>query len=155
MPPPSTPLLIGVNQQVLDPYTHFGKWQALNSASTCNQSFYEAVVRPAISDMSAGFTQQIHGRSVKCTSVRKTQDKSSNIPGLFLRFEVSGQDMCPNPAPLSVHLHNTQRKIQLQGGATMPNKTKLPVWFVENVLSETSLLKRRGVKVIRLKISTI
>ena len=43
-------------------------------------------------------------------------------------------NMYPNPAPLSIHLHNTQRKVQLQGGSSMPDKSTAPVWFVDNVL---------------------
>ena len=58
------------------------------------------------------------------------------MSGFLLRFELSGKDVTPDPAPLSIHLHNTQRKVQIQGGATMPDQSRVPIWFVEKVLKE-------------------
>ena len=100
----------------------------------CSVGFYEAVVKPAFSTLSSGSSFQVSGVLIKCTVFRTTQDRSSNSPGLFLRFELSGTDMNPNPAPLSIHLHHTQRKVQLQGGSSMPDRTSAPVWFVEHFL---------------------
>ena len=34
-----------------------------------------------------------------------------------------------------MHLHHTKRKLQIQGGALMPDKTRSPIWFVQNVIS--------------------
>ena len=107
-----------------------------NVSIQCSVGYYGAVVLPAISSLSTGFSQIVHGISIKCTSVRKAQDKNLSTPGLFLRFELSGPDTHPNPAPLSLHLHNTQRKVQLQGGAVMPDTSKVPVWFAQNVLRD-------------------
>ena len=100
----------------------------------CSVGFYEAVVKPAFTAISSGCSYQVSRVHIKCTVLRSTQDRSSNLPGLFLRFELSGTDMNPNPAPLSIHLHHTQRKVQLQGGSSMPDRTSAPVWFVEHFL---------------------
>ena len=35
---------------------------------------------------------------------------------------------------VTIHLHHTARKVQVQGGALLPDKTKAPIWFVEEVL---------------------
>ena len=107
-----------------------------NVSIQCSVGYYGAVVIPAISSISSGFSQIVQGISIKCTSVRKAQDKNSSTPGLFLRFEISGPDIHPSPAPLSVHLHNTQRKVQLQGGAVMPDASRVPVWFAKNMLQD-------------------
>ena len=107
-----------------------------NVCIQCSVGFYEAVSKPAISSLSTGFSQQVQGVSVKCTVFRKTLDQNESMSGLLLRFELSGQGISPNPAPLSIHLHNTQRKIQLQGGATMPDGSKIPIWFVEHLLKD-------------------
>ena len=84
--------------------------------------------------LSTGFRHQVNGVCILCAVFRKTQDQGSAIPGLLLRFELSGDNVHPCPAPLSLHLHSSQRKLQIQGGATMPDNSKSPVWFVNNVL---------------------
>ena len=81
----------------------------------CSVGFYEAVAKSALSSLSTGFQHQAYGVTIRCTIVRKTIDQQSSMPGLPLRFELSGTNVSPNPAPLSLHLHNTQRKVQIQG----------------------------------------
>ena len=105
-----------------------------NVNTQCSVGFYEAVAKPAISSLSTGFRHQVHGVCILCTVFRKTQNQGSAIPGLLLRFELSGDNVNPCPAPMSLHLHSSQRKLQIQGGATMPDHSKVPVWFVNNVL---------------------
>ena len=113
----------------------------------CSTGFYEAVAKPALSSMSTSFSHSVSGVNILCTVFRKTQDQNLSFPGLFLRFELSGVGVQPNPAPLSVHLHNTQRKVQLQGGGLMPDKSKAPVWFLENVLRNIFTDQARAKKV--------
>ena len=120
-----------------------------NVCIQCSVGFYEAVVKPTFTSISSGFSQHVMGVQIHCTVYRTAQDRSSNIPGLFLRFELSGPDISPSPAPLSIHLHNTQRKIQLQGGSSMPDKSATPVWFVKNVLKPmfVSQAQTQGVQI--------
>ena len=115
----------------------------------CSTGFYEAVAKPALSSMSTSFSHSVSGVNILCTVFRKTQDQNLSFPGLFLRFELSGVGVQPNPAPLSVHLHNTQRKVQLQGGGLMPDKSTAPVWFLENVLRNifTDQAKRKKINI--------
>ena len=105
-----------------------------NVCIQCSVGFYEAVAKPALSSLSTGFSVIISGISIRCLLVRKTQDKNSSMQGLLLRFEISGPDIHPGAASLAVHLHFTSRKIQLQGGASMPDGSKAPVWFTEFIL---------------------
>ena len=101
--------------------------QELDSARTfnikCSTGFYEAVAKPAFASLSQGFHHQIFNLNVCCTVKRSTVDTGSAIPGLLLRFEIAGAGVHPNPAPLSVHLYNTQRKILVQGGAKLPDQS--------------------------------
>ena len=115
----------------------------------CSTGFYEAVAKPALSSMSTSYSHSVLGVSILCTVFRKTQDQNMSQPGLFMRFELSGPDVEPNPAPLSVHLHNTQRKVQLQGGGLMPDKSRAPVWFLENILKNifTDQAKRKKINI--------
>ena len=115
----------------------------------CSTGFYEAVAKPALSSMSTSYSHSVLGVSILCTVFRKTQDQNMSQPGLFMRFELSGPDVEPNPVPLSVHLHNTQRKVQLQGGGLMPDKSRAPVWFLENILKNifTDQAKRKKINI--------
>ena len=112
----------------------------------CNTGFYEAVAKPAFSSLSQGFRHQASDVSIICTVKRNTLDSGSSLSGLLLRFELSGPGVQPNPAPLSVHLHNTQRKIQVQGGACMPDKTTAALWFIQNILKERFVSQAKGKK---------
>ena len=102
----------------------------------CSTGFYEAVAKPAISSLSTGFKHTVHGVTITCSLIRSTKDLNNSIPGLLLRFELFGDQLVHNPVPLSVHLHSSQRKIQLQGGVCMSDQTTAPVWFVENLLKD-------------------
>ena len=105
-----------------------------NICVQCSSGFYEAVVKPTFSSISNGFSHHVMGVDIICTVYRTALDRGASMPGLFLRFELSGPSVHPSPLPLSIHLHNTQRKIQIQGGSGMPDKSSAPTWFVENVL---------------------
>ena len=102
----------------------------------CSVGFYEAVAKPSLSGLSRGYRQQVAGVDIHCTLIRNTQDMSYSVSSFFLRFELSGPGVLPDPAPLSVHLHHTQRRVQVQGGGTMPDKSRAAVWFVDNVLKQ-------------------
>ena len=63
-------------------------------------------------------------------------DKTNSVSGILLKFSLSGPGVHPQPAALSVHLHNTQQKVQLQGGAKMLDKTTSAIWFLQHILKE-------------------
>ena len=117
-----------------------------NVTIQCSVGFYEAVAKPAISSLSHGFNSTCLGITICCTVVRKAQDQNNSTPGLLLRFEISGAGVNPSPAPLSIHLHHTQRKIQIQGEASMPDSSKAPIWFVKNFLRELFITQAKAKK---------
>ena len=102
----------------------------------CSTGFYEAVAKPAFSSLSKGFKHQSSSFSLECSESRNLLDQASSLPGLLLRFKLYGVYDNPEPLSLSVHLHHTQQKIQIQGGASMPDKTTLAGWFLHNVLKQ-------------------
>ena len=69
------------------------------------------------------------------TSILKT-NYTLNQPRKLLKFIFSGPGCQPNPASLTIHLHHTQAKVQLQGGSKMPDDNIVTVWFIENFLRE-------------------
>ena len=57
-----------------------------------------------------------------------------------------GAGIRPAPASVSVHLHNTQQKIQLQGGVRMADNNTAAVWFTQRVLKQRFSLEARDKK---------
>ena len=125
----------------------------------CSSGFYQSVAKSAFSNLSEGFQRQIFSITIRCIEIRNTLDMGSNIPGQLLKFDLKGAGVTPEPARVSVHLHHTQQKVQIQGGARMPDQTTAPVWFLENLLKErfVSLAKHRkyDIKEINRKIGTL
>ena len=74
-------------------------------------------------------------REKAAEEARVARDKNSSCSGFFLKFLLSGPAV-DGPAPLTVHLHNTQAKVQIQGGAVMPKQTIAAVWFVQSTLKD-------------------
>ena len=109
----------------------------------CNTGFYEAVAKPAFSSISVGFQTQCGPIHVECIESRNTCDKAANLPGKLLRFKLYGHGIVSNPATLAVHLHHTQQKVQVQGGADMPDQSKVATWFVNNVLKDKFIAEAR------------
>ena len=107
-----------------------------NVTIQCSLGFYEAVAKPSFTTISAGFREIALGIIIECTEARVSYDQDSSISGFFLRFLLCGAGVLPDPAPLTVHLHHTQAKVQLQGGASMPDNNPAANWFVEHLLKE-------------------
>ena len=61
-------------------------------------------------------------------------DLASRLPGLMLKFILSEVGVHTATASVTVHLHHTKQKVQIQGGATMPDQSTAAAWFVQNIL---------------------
>ena len=107
-----------------------------NVSIECSVGFYEAVAKPSFSTISCGFSHQAYGVNISCTEARESRDQASRVPALFVRFVLAGPDVQPDHAPLTVHLHHTQAKLQIQGGALMPDNNTAAIWFVKNLLKD-------------------
>ena len=107
-----------------------------NATIQCSLGFYEAVVKPVFSTISTGFRDNILGINIECTEARVSRDQNDSIPGFFLRFILHGSGGQPDNVPLTVHLHHTQSKAQLQGGAKMPDGSSAVSWFIERILKD-------------------
>ena len=113
----------------------------------CSTGFYEAVAKPAFSSITKGFKLQFHSVHLECSETRQMIDQRCNIPGFFLKFLLHCNDIHPNPATVSVHLHHTQQKVQVQGGAVMPDSVPAAAWFVQNILKQRFLDEAKNKKI--------
>ena len=101
----------------------------------CSSGFYEAVAKPAFSSLSHGFKLEIFSILVECVEIRKSCDLAGSQPGILLKFKLHGSNTAASIS-VSVHLHHTQQKVQLQGGARMPGGETSAIWFTQNILKQ-------------------
>ena len=102
----------------------------------CSSGFYEAVAKPAFSSLSSGFQLEILSVLVECVEIRKSCDLAGSQPGILLKFKLHGFNTIPTAVSVTVHLHHTQQKVQLQGGAALPDGGTAAVWFTQNILKQ-------------------
>ena len=100
----------------------------------CNTGFYSTVAIPALHNLAKSRVSVFDGISVSCQDIIGTLDSSLAQQTTILYFRLSKNT--DSMGAVRIHLHHTARKVQLQGGAVMPNKTTAPVWFVDNVLRD-------------------
>ena len=112
----------------------------------CSTGFYEAVAKPAFASLSKGFKVELSSVLVECDEIRATHDLSDSLSGVFLKFKLTGCGIRSVPASVSVHLHNTQQKVQLQGGTKMPDNNTAAVWFTQRVLKQRFSLEAKNKK---------
>ena len=71
---------------------------------------------------------------IQCRDVSVKEDKTNTVVNnvVFLRVyrATDGESL----GILTIHLHHTARKIQIQGSALMPDNTTIPIWFLYNIL---------------------
>ena len=98
----------------------------------CNLGFYSKVAKPALEDLAFGPPPIIGNITVKCHDITQRTDKSGAATTTVIMFRMNkdGNSM----GQVTVHLHHTTRLIQLQGRSLLPDNTRAPVWFVENIL---------------------
>ena len=87
----------------------------------CSPAYLQAVVLPAICTLSPGpggiFTKEIDDYIISLSSTpTTTYDKTGLIVNSMMKFSISTNSVPPSPlAKVTVHLHNTTQKLQVQG----------------------------------------
>ena len=110
-----------------------------NAIIQCSTGFYTKVALPSLCDIKIGSRFDVESEAgnvnVHCFDITGEIDNSeANVKAVaFFRLENNKK---LSKGGVTMHLHHTKRKLQFQGGALMPDKSKSPVWFVQNVISE-------------------
>ena len=105
----------------------------------CSAGFYLSVARPAFSNISKDFKAVVSGIPIRCEETRSEKDKQGSGVNWVFWFKVALNGSDTSLSSATVHIHNTQRLIQVQGGAA--------IWFVENVLRERFMNESRNKKI--------
>ena len=102
----------------------------------CSTGFYSLVAIPSFSSISAEFSATVAGMNVSCFDITGKKDGAEAIVNTVYFFRL-GTGSKSSVAKVTIHLHHTQRKVQVQGGSLIDNRIRAGVWFVENFLLKT------------------
>ena len=98
----------------------------------CSSGFYSQVAKPTLCSLAQDYIPPVLGHTIICDNITKNIDASGSEYNLTLFFKVSPEN--GREYKVTIHTHNSTRLVQVQGGATMPDKTTAALWFVTNVL---------------------
>ena len=99
----------------------------------CSTGFYSLVVLPAFSDIFVGYATTTSNVSIHCYDITGKVDNSKSSVNTVLFFKLSH----PNSSKsnnVTITLHHTVRKVQVQGSSIINNSIRANVWFLQNVL---------------------
>ena len=109
---------------------------AHNVTIKCSAGFYTKVVLTSFANMSLQYQNKVDDIIIKCTKVEGQVDETGASVTAKVVFDLSnekGRDKS-TIGTVTVHLHHTSRKVQLQGSALVYGKVRAPIWFVDKFL---------------------
>ena len=123
---------------LLTPYTITVSPTCQNVSVQCSTGFYSQVAVPSFRDIKIGTSFCVEcdfgDITVSCFDIAGEVDntKADVKAVIFLRLSTTSN---LSKGRVTVTLHHTKRKLQIQGGAKMPDKTTAPIWFTQKVLN--------------------
>ena len=100
----------------------------------CLTGNYSLVVLPAFSSLYVGYTKKTLSVNIHVNDITgKVDNSNSNVNTLYF-FKLNSDSGKSNN--VTITLHHTVRKVQVQGSSIINNNTRANVWFLENILSE-------------------
>ena len=111
----------------------------------CNPGFYTHVGSSVLSSLSTNATSMVGDIQVKCIEFKQNLDQGGLKANLVLKFNFSR--LTTLLGCVTVHCHNTTRRIQVQGGAVMPSSQTAAVWFCQSFLQPRFQQAGRGQRV--------
>ena len=109
---------------------------AHNVTIKCSAGFYTKVVLTSFSNMSLQYQNKVDDILIRCSKVEGQIDETGASVTAKVVFELvneKGRDRS-TIGTVTVHLHHTARKVQLQGSALVDGKVRAPIWFVDRFL---------------------
>ena len=86
----------------------------------CNTGFYTKVAVPALQNLSAGQIAEFNGIIVQCQDIVGNFDATQAQQNTVIYFRLSQDKL--SLGGVRIHLHNTTRRIKVQGGALLPDE---------------------------------
>ena len=99
----------------------------------CSTGFYSLVVLPTFSSVFIGFTKTVANVKICCSDLTGKVDGSNANVNTVIFFKINPENSsCTNN--VTITLHHTVRKVQVQGSSIVKNSIRANVWFLENIL---------------------
>jgi hypothetical protein len=99
----------------------------------CSTGFYSLVVLPAFSSVFKGYSTTAAGVQIYCYDLTGKVDAGNSTVNtvIFYKLNFTSSGKSNN---VTITLHHTVRKVQVQGSSIINNSTRANVWFLENIL---------------------
>ena len=100
----------------------------------CSTGFYSLVAIPAFAQTTIGTTNTVGNIMVHCYDISgKVDDVGSTVNArIFYRFTRKSDKT--SAGGVTIHLHHTARRVQIQGNTMVTSNSRAGVWFVQNFL---------------------
>ena len=134
-----------VNDADIDDLTIEVNDSSKNINLKCNPGFYTHVGSSVLSSLTTNATSMVGDIQVKCVKYKQNLDQGGLEANLVLKFNFSR--LTTLLGCVTVHCHNTTRRIQVQGGAVMPSSQTAAVWFCQSFLQPRFQQAGRGQRV--------
>ena len=104
-----------------------------NVTILCSTGFYSLVAQPAFVHIFPGFSAYLDTLVLTCFDrTNKVDSLNANVNNVFFfRVESHSKNVV---GKVTVHLHHTARKVQIQGGALISDRKRACVWFLEQYI---------------------
>ena len=115
-----------------------------NVTILCATGFYSLVAQPAFTHIIPGFSAYLDTMVLTCfDKTYKVDSSNANVNDVFF-FRIESHSKTAI-GKVTVPLHHTARKVQIQGGSFISDRRRACIWFLENyILSiSASLLSKR------------
>ena len=104
------------------------KLQYLGKSST---GFYSLVAVPAFANTHVGTTHKVAGITMFCYDVTGKIDDTGATVNAVIFFRFTNDADGSSAAEVTIHLHHTVRRIQIQGGTMVNSESRSNIWFLD------------------------
>ena len=99
----------------------------------CSTGFYSLVVLPAFSAIFVGFSTTAANTDIQCYDITNKVDNSKSHVNTVIFFKLNTHSTSRSNN-VTITLHHTVRKVQVQGSSNINGNIRANVWFLQNVL---------------------
>ena len=100
----------------------------------CSTGFYTLVAIPAFADTRVGTTHHVGSITMYCYDMAGRIDGIGASVNATIFFRLSNTIDKSSAGGVTIHLHHTVRRVQVQGSSMVTDHSRASVWFVENYL---------------------
>ena len=110
----------------------------------CSTGFYTLVAVPSFAHTSVGTTHQVGDINMYCYDITGKIDDVGATVNAVIFYRMTNNIDKSSAGGVTVHLHHTVRRVQIQGSTMVTRQSRASVWFVENYLLERFTAESRS-----------